>query len=131
MDANKIQVGGNHYRKEYQHWDFVIDTAMPYVLGCATKYVSRWRSKNGIEDLQKSIHYIAKAMERGIVMGIHDKVHVYTFCDQLIPADDKIIKLICNNDFNLAVQFIKELIDELECSPCHVYVDPDCNYTKG
>lgn len=68
MEANDYQVGGRHYVKHYQHWDMVCDVKMPYLLACATKYVSRWKEKNGVQDLRKSIHYIQKADELGIYM---------------------------------------------------------------
>ncbi len=62
--ANDYQHGGQHYRRGgYQHWDFVNDTGMDYYQGNATKYVSRWRNKNGIEDLKKAEHYLTKAKE--------------------------------------------------------------------
>jgi predicted DNA-binding protein (UPF0278 family) len=62
-DVNKYQVGGDHYKTPYEHWDFVLDTGMGYLEGCATKYVSRWRKKAGLADLQKAEHYIVKLME--------------------------------------------------------------------
>ena len=61
--ANDQQIGGTHYRSAYQHWDFVVDNELNYLQGCGTKYVSRWRKKNGIQDLTKSLHYIAKLIE--------------------------------------------------------------------
>ena len=65
--ANERQVGGEHYKgAEYQHWDWVTDTKLNYLAGCASKYVSRHRSKNGKEDLGKAIHYMDKAQERFI-----------------------------------------------------------------
>lgn len=54
------QVGGDHYQAEYQHWDWVVDIKMPYLAGCATKYVSRWWKKNGVEDLKKARTYVEK-----------------------------------------------------------------------
>lgn len=64
MSANETQIGGKHYKgREYQHWDFVNDANIPYLIGCATKYVSRWQDKNGCEDLKKAIHYLQKADE--------------------------------------------------------------------
>jgi len=63
MDANKIQHGGDHYRTDYQHWDWCIDIQLPYLESAATKYLSRWRKKNGVEDLKKASHYLAKAAE--------------------------------------------------------------------
>ena len=70
MNANNTQVGGNHYQREYQHWDFTTDLSMPYLIGCATKYISRWQYKNGIEDLNKSLHYIKKCGERDIYLKL-------------------------------------------------------------
>lgn len=54
------QEGGNHYQSTYQHWDWVTDIEMGYLPGNATKYVSRWRKKNGLADLKKAMTYIDK-----------------------------------------------------------------------
>jgi len=61
--ANARQVDGSHYAAEYQHWDFVRDMALDYLQGCGSKYVTRWRKKNGMVDLNKSLHYIQKRKE--------------------------------------------------------------------
>lgn len=63
MSQNQIQHGGNHYRTEYQHWDWCIDLKLGYLESAATKYLSRWRNKNGLEDIRKAGHYMAKAVE--------------------------------------------------------------------
>ena len=64
MQANKMQVGGEHYASEYQHWDFVQDALCGlYLEGQITKYVSRWRKKNGVQDLQKALHFTNKLRE--------------------------------------------------------------------
>ncbi len=57
------QVGGEHYLAEYQHWDMVADTRTGYLEGNATKYLSRWRKKNGLQDLDKALSYIVKLRE--------------------------------------------------------------------
>lgn len=59
-DVNLKQVGGAHYKAAYQHWDFVTDIGLEYLEGCATKYVLRWRQKNGLQDLEKARHYVEK-----------------------------------------------------------------------
>lgn len=61
--ANDHQVGGEHYKSNYQHWDFVSETGMNYLLANATKYISRFHKKNGIQDLKKAMHYVDKAIE--------------------------------------------------------------------
>ena len=63
--ANKMQIGGEHYRKrgDLQHWDVVIHFELDYFQGQITKYVMRWKDKNGIEDLRKARHFLDKYIE--------------------------------------------------------------------
>ena len=61
--ANEKQVGGEHYRSDIQHWDFVWANNMDYFQGQITKYVYRWRSKNGLQDLYKAKHFLDKYIE--------------------------------------------------------------------
>jgi hypothetical protein len=65
MSANDTQVGGDHYRVEDgpQHWDLMKHYGPGYYIGNATKYLTRWRKKNGVEDLKKSRHYVVKLDE--------------------------------------------------------------------
>lgn len=60
------QVDGRHYAGTYQHWDWVRDVLEnDYLIGCGTKYVCRWRQKNGLVDLQKAETYYLKKLEQG------------------------------------------------------------------
>ena len=61
--ANEMQVGGSHYKSDYQHWDWCVDINLGYLESAATKYISRWKSKAGIQDLNKALHYMIKALE--------------------------------------------------------------------
>lgn len=63
MSANDRQVGGAHYSGLYQHWDLAQDLGFSYLIGCITKYVTRFNRKNGAEDITKSIHYVEKQLE--------------------------------------------------------------------
>lgn len=63
MSANEHQVGGDHYKAAYQHWDLVVDNNIPYLESQCTKYLSRWRKKTGAQDVQKAIHYLEKLQE--------------------------------------------------------------------
>ncbi len=59
------QVGGDHYKSEYQHWDWVVACQLGYFEGQATRYICRWRKPNGGEgekDLRKAVHYLDKLM---------------------------------------------------------------------
>ena len=53
--ANHRQVAGRHYQKQIiQYWDYVLANGIPYLEAQIIKYVSRWRDKNGLEDLLKA-----------------------------------------------------------------------------
>lgn len=85
-DANSKQVGGEHYRSEYQHWDFIELNGIGYLEAAATKYATRWRKKNGLEDLQKALHYTEKLIElhaagRRLPRGIASAADVVRFAE--------------------------------------------------
>lgn len=61
--ANAEQVGGVHYRSPIQHWDFAASWGVGYFDGQVTKYVTRWRKKRGLEDLNKARHFLEKMIE--------------------------------------------------------------------
>jgi hypothetical protein len=62
--ANANQVGGDHYKnKAIQPWDYIASNNLGYLEGCVIKYVSRYKEKGGIQDLQKAAHYLQKLME--------------------------------------------------------------------
>lgn len=63
MTANETQVGGGHYKTEIQHWDWVAVNGLDYFQGQITKYVYRWKKKNGLEDLRKAQHFLNKYIE--------------------------------------------------------------------
>lgn len=64
MSANDKQVGGTHYGGgALQHWDVVSIMELDYFQGQITKYVMRWKKKNGVEDLKKAAHFLEKYIE--------------------------------------------------------------------
>lgn len=53
------QVGGDHYKKlKIQPIEYIFANDIGFVEGCVIKYVSRWRSKGGIKDLEKAKHFL-------------------------------------------------------------------------
>lgn len=52
------QVGGSHYKGlGYQPIEFFADIHLDFFKANIIKYLSRWRKKNGVEDLEKARHY--------------------------------------------------------------------------
>ena len=62
--ANEQQIGGAHYAtKAIQPWDFIIANNLGYLEGNVVKYVSRWKDKDGVQDLKKAKNYLQKLIE--------------------------------------------------------------------
>ena len=58
-DSKEKQVGGSHYKLYViQPIEFITKNNIPFIEGNVIKYVLRWRDKNGIQDLDKAIHYL-------------------------------------------------------------------------
>ena len=53
MSANDRQVDGTHYQSDgIQPWDYIDSHGMDYLEGSVIKYVTRWRAKGGVNDLE-------------------------------------------------------------------------------
>lgn len=64
MTADATQVGGSHYKdKAVQPWDYIVANGLGYLEGNVVKYISRYREKNGLQDLEKARHYLDKLIE--------------------------------------------------------------------
>lgn len=63
--ANDVQIGGDHYKqfKGMEPWDVITGWNLGYLDGTALKYIARWKHKNGVQDLEKAVHFLQKAIE--------------------------------------------------------------------
>lgn len=60
-NPNDTQVGGAHYKAQsIQPWDYITQNGIGYLEGNVIKYVSRWKDKGGVQDLEKARHYLDK-----------------------------------------------------------------------
>ena len=58
------QVAGSHYKDlKIQPIQYIHANNLPFAEGSVVKYVSRWRSKGGIKDLEKAKHFIELLIE--------------------------------------------------------------------
>lgn len=132
-NANTQQVGGGHYKgTTYQHWDFVmIALAGRYLEGNITKYITRWRKKNGLEDLKKARHYLTKLIEQfnlGNVTPLGNMYHMNRtphhtpehFCDvNGVDVSERMVVLLVSNwhgvaELNKAGNILDALIEQVE-----------------
>ena len=62
--ALDVQVGGSHYKNlKIQPVEYIHANQLPYIEGNIVKYITRWRDKNGVKDLEKIKHYIDLLIE--------------------------------------------------------------------
>jgi len=65
--ALDTQVGGSHYKDMLiQPLEYIIANKLSFCEGNVVKYVSRWKNKNGIEDLRKARQYLDMLIEQEI-----------------------------------------------------------------
>lgn len=63
MSANNKQIAGSHYKSTMECWDYILANDLGYLEGTAIKYITRWKKKNGVEDILKAIHFLEKLVE--------------------------------------------------------------------
>lgn len=64
MSALDSQQGGQHYKdKAIQPIVYIHANNMNFCAGNVVKYVTRYKEKNGLEDLKKAKHYIELLIE--------------------------------------------------------------------
>ena len=64
MTALDQQIGGSHYKDfAIQPVEFIHRNGIDFLSGNVIKYVCRWKSKGGLNDLEKAKHYIELLIE--------------------------------------------------------------------
>ena len=112
------QVGGDHYKHMViQPITYIMENNLGYCEGNVVKYISRWRAKNGIEDLFKARHYIdilIEEFERGKPQGTAVENHDGLSCDEHEETDEA-TAIEYPPKFELATDAIPVLFDT-ECN---------------
>ncbi len=130
--ANDIQVAGNHYRElQYQPWDFAHECKLPFTISLCVRYLCRWRTKNGIVDLEKAAHCLTKSLElresdkskrKGLLKLTYWQKDVFKldskwthynwieFTGQLEKPEQHIMEQIRIGNFRVAISSIQTLI---------------------
>lgn len=129
MSANDKQIGGNHYKTTFEHWDLVIFLPMGYLEGCATKYVCRWRKKEGLKDLMKAQHYLDKLIESFDIIDLIrlapmdvavDKITEFSIANDLTAEETEFMILLSTysivDELHKAREILNGMIQQAEQS---------------
>lgn len=58
------QIGGNHYEKQkIQPIEYIEANNLSFCEGNVVKYITRWKYKNGLEDLEKAKWYLERIIK--------------------------------------------------------------------
>jgi hypothetical protein len=63
--ALNVQEGGDHYKRmKIQPIEYITANNLSFIEGSVVKYISRWKNKNGIQDLKKARHFLDILIEQ-------------------------------------------------------------------
>ena len=121
--ALDAQVGGDHYKKlGIQPIELIRDINANFFQGNVIKYITIYKYKNGIKDLEKAKHYLELIEElhpnnnsSKITSYEIDKVNEYIYANKIDTDAAKIIRIVslCGNDkIDKAIELINNLIND-------------------
>lgn len=77
VSALDTQIAGSHYKGlKIQPAEYIHANKIGYFEGNVVKYVTRWKAKGGIPDLEKARHYIDLLIELERKEIIESKVNI-------------------------------------------------------
>lgn len=116
MKATDVQIGGNHYKDMVmQPIELITALRCSFIQGCIIKYISRYRAKNGVQDIKKCIHYAQLAIQLGDKRRCNDKtlslsINKFVIKNKLTILQRRIITQTAYNNYEQVIQFCKELL---------------------
>ena len=119
--ANATQVGGTHYKNQFQHWDLAHELDLGYFEGQVSKYITRHRFKKGQEDAEKALHFCKKLIELAFSSGRMPRHRMVSFArmtqyaeaNKLLPIEYACINSVCNWQFIEDLHMLQARIERL------------------
>lgn len=114
-DALKIQIGGSHYNSlKMQPIELITKIECTFIQGNIIKYITRYKNKNGKQDIEKCIHYaeLANQLKSNGNIGFRKFGIVQTYCsiNGLSNEQRTIINHCCYDNYNHVIKACKALI---------------------
>lgn len=112
------QVGGEHYKSMVmQPLELITLIKCSFIQGCIIKYISRYKAKNGKQDIEKCIHYAQLAIQLNDKRRCKDATVSYGVTkfvkqNKLSVLQRVIITQAIYNKYEKVIQYCEELIQE-------------------
>lgn len=115
--ALDVQVGGGHYKSmAMQPVEFAVKAKLSFIQGCIVKYVSRYKNKNGKQDIEKAIHFARLAIELNEqgdeLMSNLGLAYTYCKANKLSQVQTNIIVSAVKEDFYGVIRCCNQLIKQ-------------------
>lgn len=116
-NALQVQVGGDHYKnRAMQPIELITKTRCTFIQGCIWKYITRYKEKNGKEDIQKCIHYaqLAIQLKDNGQLGYRklDIVREYCKVNNLSKEQEAVIMLTAYDSYQRVIDECKVMLEE-------------------
>lgn len=112
------EVGGTHYADmKIEPIELIEAFGLDFIQGSIIKYISRYKNKNGVEDLKKAIHYCNMRIDSDSLfkrrLGELDEFAIKTYCmlNELDDLENIIIGYVVSNELDKAAKEIENLIN--------------------
>lgn len=108
------QVGGSHYMHyQMQPIELIVKAELSFIQGNIVKYITRYKEKNGKQDIEKCVHYAQLAIDLVDVGPEFRSINLgYSYCkaNNLSVAQTKIIIACIQQDYYAIIRYCKQLI---------------------
>ena len=118
MSALDIQIGGSHYKYTgMQPIEFIVALNLNFIEGNIVKYITRYKNKNGVQDIMKCIRYSQLAIELGCIRseidmhGNYALINKYCDMNKLSNVQNSIIIACLQNDYSQVKLLCEAMVD--------------------
>ena len=124
-NALEKEIGGNHYKGNYQPVELIEKVRMYFCCGNVLKYVYRHKNKNGRQDLEKALHYcdLMEALGMNWYQGLvktnyemdmsYEEFHKFIKANRQLDANQvRVILAICDKDIEMLKSAIRDLLSD-------------------
>ena len=124
-NALEKEIGGNHYKGNYQPVELIEKVRMYFCCGNVLKYVYRHKNKNGRQDLEKALHYcdLMEALGMNWYQGLvrtnyemdmsYGEFHKFIKANRQLDANQvRVILAICDKDIEMLKSTIRDSLSD-------------------
>lgn len=130
-DGNNVDHPNHYNRGGIETIDFIEDQNMGFLIGNIVKYISRYRHKNGFEDLKKALWYFNRLIKETIrryenntidsyiPVAAYEKISLDSYAEEqgLTYDETEFIRELLNYQFNMEDKFL----DSLKIAQIHLH----------